>query len=161
MALTKELVETHHGEITVASIPDKSTTFKVILPVDKAHYKEDEIVEAAEKDLHEPAISIPDKSGSPLRSDQHSRQHRLHPEDSSGLIHPGINLHREARGEKREASILIVEDNSDVTRYICSFLENDYRILTAENGKEGLKKAIAKYPELIISDVMIDRKSVV
>jgi YesN/AraC family two-component response regulator len=51
--------------------------------------------------------------------------------------------------------VLVVEDNPDVTSYICSFLENDYRILTAENGKEGLKKALAKYPDLIISDVMM------
>jgi YesN/AraC family two-component response regulator len=34
-------------------------------------------------------------------------------------------------------------------------MENEYRILTAENGKEGLKKTIDKYPDLIISDVMM------
>jgi YesN/AraC family two-component response regulator len=51
--------------------------------------------------------------------------------------------------------LLIVEDNPDVTAYISSFMENDYRILTAENGKEGFKKTIDKYPDLIISDVMM------
>jgi YesN/AraC family two-component response regulator len=50
---------------------------------------------------------------------------------------------------------LIVEDNPDVTNYISSFMANDYRILTAENGKKGLKKTIDKYPDLVISDVMM------
>jgi DNA-binding response OmpR family regulator len=34
-------------------------------------------------------------------------------------------------------------------------MENDYRILIAENGKSGLKKILEKYPDLIISDVMM------
>jgi YesN/AraC family two-component response regulator len=34
-------------------------------------------------------------------------------------------------------------------------MENAYRILKAENGKEGLKLVINKYPDLIISDVMM------
>jgi YesN/AraC family two-component response regulator len=48
-----------------------------------------------------------------------------------------------------------VEDNQDVTNYICSLLENDYQILTAGNGVVGLKIALKKYPDLIISDVMM------
>jgi len=34
-------------------------------------------------------------------------------------------------------------------------MENEYRIVTAENGKIGLKKTLDKYPDLIISDVMM------
>ena len=34
-------------------------------------------------------------------------------------------------------------------------MENDYRIITAENGKIGLKNTLDKYPDLIISDVMM------
>jgi YesN/AraC family two-component response regulator len=34
-------------------------------------------------------------------------------------------------------------------------MDHEYRILTAENGKEGLKKTIEEYPDLIISDVMM------
>ena len=66
-----------------------------------------------------------------------------------------VDNERISKPKKSAPLILIVEDNPDVISYISSFLENDYRILTAENGKEGLKKAIAKYPDLIISDVMM------
>ena len=48
-----------------------------------------------------------------------------------------------------------MEDNPDVTTYIKSFLEKEYRIITAENGQVGWKKTIEKYPNLIISDVMM------
>ena len=51
--------------------------------------------------------------------------------------------------------LLIVEDNLDVTLYISSFLESEYRIITAENGEEGWEKASKKFPDLIISDVMM------
>jgi len=148
LALTKELVELHHGTINVSTdiagqiLTDKLTVFTIQLPIGREHFTDDEIVEESlepeysneqrassirksEANIQKPASSIPDKSGSPLHSDQH----------------PG--------------TILIVEDNPDVISYICSFLENEYRILTAENGKEGFKKAIAKFPQLIISDVMM------
>ena len=39
--------------------------------------------------------------------------------------------------------------------YICSFLENEFRIITAENGRLGLKKTLDKVPDLVISDVMM------
>jgi YesN/AraC family two-component response regulator len=55
----------------------------------------------------------------------------------------------------RSPLLLIVEDNPDVTSYISSFMENDYLIISAENGSVGLKKALANYPDIVISDVMM------
>jgi YesN/AraC family two-component response regulator len=51
--------------------------------------------------------------------------------------------------------LLVVEDNPDVTTHIGSFLDHDYRIITAINGNEGAKRALECYPDLIISDVMM------
>ena len=134
LTLTKELVELHHGEMTVTSIPEKATTFKVILPVDKLQYKEDEIVKELEAENSRP------KTGKKIHLDTQDLSPISDRSEASGL---------------RSPLILIVEDNLDVASYICSILDNDYRIIAAENGKEGLKKALAKYPDLIISDVMM------
>lgn len=51
--------------------------------------------------------------------------------------------------------LLIVEDNRDVIDYLQGVLENDYLIIKAENGSDGLEKAIKYIPDIIISDVMM------
>lgn len=51
--------------------------------------------------------------------------------------------------------ILIVEDNSDLRRYIASCLVGKYNVVEAENGKLGLDKCIEIIPDVIISDLMM------
>ena len=53
--------------------------------------------------------------------------------------------------------ILIVEDNFDVRNYIKENLEQHYKIEEAENGEEGILKAIEKIPDLIITDLMMPK----
>ena len=54
--------------------------------------------------------------------------------------------------------LLIVEDNPDVTRYLQACLADAYQISIAKDGQEGIEKAIAEVPDIIISDVMMPRK---
>ena len=54
--------------------------------------------------------------------------------------------------------ILIIEDSPDVIRYLHICLDEDYLILTAGNGQEGIEKAIESVPDIIISDVMMPEK---
>lgn len=54
-----------------------------------------------------------------------------------------------------QSIILIIEDDNDIRKYIASSLENNYRILTAKNGKEGLNLAQIHIPNIIISDIMM------
>src|SRR5699024_10043204 len=52
-------------------------------------------------------------------------------------------------------TILIVEDHSAFRNYMVQELSLNYTILTAENGKTGLEKAIEHEPDLIITDMMM------
>jgi signal transduction histidine kinase/ligand-binding sensor domain-containing protein/DNA-binding response OmpR family regulator len=140
LALTKELVEIHHGKIDLqCSRTGQSTltTFTVSLPLTKDHFKPEEIIQE----------SILENTK------------ELKAEEIDKVI-----VEREESGEtlltqkKSAPTLLIVEDNPDVTSYIRSFMEKDYRIVDASNGEVGFKKAIDKVPDLIISDVMMPEK---
>lgn len=53
-------------------------------------------------------------------------------------------------------SILLVDDEVDVLEFISYNLKKEgFKVLTATNGKEAVKKAVAELPQLIILDVMM------
>ncbi len=52
--------------------------------------------------------------------------------------------------------VLVVDDEMDMRIFISTVFEtNGYEALSARDGKEGLKKAIEKKPDLIILDIMM------
>jgi CRP/FNR family transcriptional regulator, cyclic AMP receptor protein len=52
--------------------------------------------------------------------------------------------------------ILVIEDNDEIRSNISEILElSGYKTITAENGKEGLVKAISEQPDLIVCDIMM------
>lgn len=57
--------------------------------------------------------------------------------------------------EENAPTILVVEDNKDMLRYILSCVQHRFKTITASNGKKGFEKAISKTPDIVISDVMM------
>ena len=51
--------------------------------------------------------------------------------------------------------ILLVEDEADYRLLIASDLEEDYQVVEAANGKEGLAKALETIPDLVVTDLMM------
>lgn len=51
--------------------------------------------------------------------------------------------------------VLVIEDEEDIRNYITDELSQDFQILSATNGKEGLSLANKVIPDLIITDVMM------
>jgi DNA-binding response OmpR family regulator/anti-sigma regulatory factor (Ser/Thr protein kinase) len=57
---------------------------------------------------------------------------------------------------EKQYRVLVVEDSDEIRENIVSLLElNDYIVLIAENGQEGLTLALKELPDLIISDRMM------
>ena len=52
-------------------------------------------------------------------------------------------------------SILVVEDNEELKAFLKNILSENYTVITASNGEEGLQHAVDDLPDLIISDVMM------
>jgi len=61
----------------------------------------------------------------------------------------------ETKTFNEEITLLVVEDNNDLRKYITSFLKNYYTILSTENGKQALDILQTENVHLIISDVMM------
>ncbi|WP_303331316.1 ATP-binding protein, partial [uncultured Muribaculum sp.] len=52
-------------------------------------------------------------------------------------------------------TILVVEDNNDMRRFICSVLRDKYNLLEASNGEEALSILLSNQVDFIISDLMM------
>ena len=62
--------------------------------------------------------------------------------------------------ENTGKTILIVEDEPDVSAYLKAFFEdNGFKVITAANGKEGFEKAKAGSPDLITLDITMPEES--
>ena len=72
--------------------------------------------------------------------------------ENSNLFEP-ISLFEDSITDNKR--ILLVEDNEDLRVTIKAELEKKYIVLDAPNGKEALLIALAKNPDLIITDVMM------
>lgn len=129
LALTKELVELHKGNITVSSEVGKGTTFLLHLPLGSDHLGPDEFI----RPLEASELSVIDT------------QDACEDENERVVIGRALPL------------ILLIEDNDDLRKHMRSYLDNGYRVLEATNGKDGLQKAVETIPDLVISDVMMPK----
>ncbi|WP_163709330.1 hybrid sensor histidine kinase/response regulator transcription factor [Mangrovibacterium lignilyticum] len=131
LAFVKSLVLLHKGQITVDSIVNKGTSFKVQLPVSKEDFNSQEIsIEPVQYHQAMRAPVIQDVSG--------GKSETINPDALSS-----------------KPTILIVEDNIDLINFMKESLEMSYQVVMALNGVKALEKLEKVTPELIISDVMM------
>ncbi|MCW8814297.1 MAG: ATP-binding protein, partial [Chlorobium sp.] len=135
LALTKELVELHKGEISVESEEDKRTTFIIRIPLGRDHLKPEEIIE--EKVEEKKVIRTMDE------------------DEFIEEINAEEKFDIETFTETGKPLLLIVEDNVDVRNYIKGYLGENYKIIEAVNGNDGFHKSLQSSPDLIVSDVMM------
>lgn len=51
--------------------------------------------------------------------------------------------------------VLVIDDNKDIRQLVSEVMNDDYNVITAGDGKEGIRKATRYVPDLIICDVMM------
>lgn len=131
LALVKELVELHKGEIEAHSVPNKETSIHIKLSVDKSNFKNDGF-------LINPKIST-------------EKEQFL---DINTAIEDDVKLLKNSE----LPILLIVEDNDDLRQLLKQTFENSYNVISAPNGSLGVQMALEHIPDLIISDVMMPEK---
>ncbi len=137
LAITKELVDLHHGSINAESEIGNWTEFTILLPSGREHLKDNEIINEEFKNPEELMSLVNDESF--LVSNNAGDEAARDIKDSSKNI------------------VLIVEDNYDMREYIKKFLSKDYLVEEAVNGEQGVRKAKKIIPDLIISDIMMPK----
>lgn len=135
LSLVKEMVDMHHGTIKVTSEPEAGSRFMVTLPLQKEVFEQDSQVEFILNDSQSPTTH-PDSS---LQTEK-----RPEAEDKEDM---------ENNAAPDTFTILVVEDNEELKAFLKNILSENYTVITAPNGKEGLQHAVDNIPDLIISDI--------
>jgi CheY-like chemotaxis protein/AraC-like DNA-binding protein/two-component sensor histidine kinase len=147
LALTKELVELHKGNINVESKTGIGSEFTVELPIGREHLSDDEITDDIKSDLVLSTINREYNLDEVNVEDKKSHFDEL-PIGASSIT---------GEVENDKTIILVVEDNADVREYIKDSLGNTFQIEEAANGESGVEKAKELIPDLIISDIMMPK----
>ncbi len=135
LALSRELVEFHKGEITVTSQPGKGTTFCIFFPLDKQYFDPEIAVEHVSDDFvyqYSPGIY--------------------------GIPHAELNTFAGPPLENKKPGnpvLLFIDDNADMRSFVQSTMEDKYNVHLASNGIEGLENARQLMPDIVVSDVMM------
>lgn len=133
LALVKELVSLHNGNIRAKSELGKGACFEVLLP--SIHQDQTDTLL-----LEQPALSQSGNWTSEFAEEV--------PQAPAIAVLPST--------EKESLPLaLVVEDNKDMSRYIQQQLAAQYQLIAAPNGKEGLKMAQEHIPDIIICDLMM------
>ncbi|MEZ4931084.1 MAG: two-component regulator propeller domain-containing protein [Saprospiraceae bacterium] len=150
LSLAKMIVEKHHGEIKVESEEGLGTTFRIQLQAGKAHFSEAELLpsESIAPTNGLPPFALPDPPETLFSTEKISSNSEM----TDGQEEP-ITV----ASDPEKPLILLVEDNHDIRDYLRENLESDYRISEASDGHEGLEKAIADPPDLIVADIAMPR----
>lgn len=135
LSLVQRLVALHHGTISVESAPDRGTAFTITLPVSIDAYAAGE--RAADDDAAPAATAV-----------QYIPEAETATDADAGA-------EPEPAGDRR--TIMLVDDNDTILKYMREALAADYRIVMAHDGEEALKMLDEETPDMIITDVMMPR----
>ncbi|WP_210487762.1 hybrid sensor histidine kinase/response regulator transcription factor [Rufibacter aurantiacus] len=139
LALSKEFIKLHHGEIFVVSKEREGTRFTFSLPLGKDHLKEEEIVlETPKAEQSAPLIA--------------------------GVLDADLELHtgllpQEDAATVKEHTIMVIEDNKELREFLVTRLSTDFNVVDAPQGNFGLQQAFDLIPDLIICDVNLPQKN--
>ncbi|MCD8043126.1 MAG: substrate-binding domain-containing protein [Tannerellaceae bacterium] len=145
LALSKAFIELHKGTITVESAGGTGSLFTFRIPVTQPGYSA--FVYTGEISSDNNSIS--------LREDMESILPVENLSEKAEATGSSFAVPDQVREQGGEYSILIIDDNADIRNYLRATLQNNYTILEAENGKEGVKMAMKYVPDVVICDILM------
>ena len=145
LALVKSFVELHHGEVWVESELGKGSDFIVEIP--REHVDKSLVIHMEDEDV--------DNSVSNSNSDNKNVVN----ESVLQYIDDGVRkcgkVQQLVSENTNKPTVLVIDDNNDIRQYEHTLLQDDYIVIEAVDGKEGLEIAKKEVPDLVICDVMM------
>ncbi|MCP3136607.1 ATP-binding protein [Pyxidicoccus xibeiensis] len=151
LALVRELVKLHGGDVSVESTVGQGTCFTVWLPRGSAHLPAEEVDRTPRSHaltgnvtlFAEEALRWSLPASAPLPADG---------APADGALEDGLA----ARPAPEATRILLADDNADLRTYVSGLLGNAFRrVETVTDGQAALEVARRTLPDLILSDVMM------
>ncbi|MEO5564511.1 MAG: hybrid sensor histidine kinase/response regulator transcription factor, partial [Chitinophagaceae bacterium] len=127
LAITKEFVRLHGGDITVESVEGMGSCFIVTLPILSIQIE------------NEPVSTMEIAHNTGL--------------DTELSFQPLALLTQETSARRKKKAVLLIEDSEDFRFYLKENLKSSYIIIEAPNGKIGWQKTLSEHPDLIVCDV--------
>jgi signal transduction histidine kinase/DNA-binding response OmpR family regulator len=133
LALVKDLVNLHEGQIDLKSISGVGTEITILLPMVQKNANSDMVMEIPALDAIDPDLEMPVEF-------EPSREVLSEEEMNSQNI------------------VLVIEDNDDIRNFLRLGLEPKYRVFEAVDGESGIERATQIIPDIIICDIMMPGK---
>jgi signal transduction histidine kinase len=147
LALAKNLAELHRGRIAVESTAGEGSTFTLILPKGRAHFRRSlDEVRLGRKRASLPATTVETRA----RAAALPTDHGSFPTIAS--VGPPASL---TKIQGRRPRILVVEDQPELREMLVEHFRSSCDVLSAEDGEPALALAKSHLPDLILSDVMM------
>ena len=127
LALTKSIVEKHHGRICVESRVGIGSTFRVLLSLERSEYEQDEHITIDETEEKQPVSDFLPETEEDQEGQQGGHKYKL----------------------------LVVEDNLELQQILLQLFRPYYQVAVADNGRMGLEQVYAFKPDIIVSDIMM------
>lgn len=125
LSLVKQFADLHHATVAAESEEQKGSRFTVCFKLGKTHFDADKV------------------------------DYLVDDGADKGKQQPAEPLMTEPAHEVEKATVLVVEDNPDLRSFIHNLLNDQFHVVEASDGAEGLQAAKMVWPDLIISDVVM------
>jgi signal transduction histidine kinase len=130
LALARDLARAHGGDLTVGTAPEGGALFRCELPL--------------------PPV---EPGAHPVRTDAGAAAARM----AGELSTQGTGATASATAPVRDgkAEVLVIEDNPEMARHVADVLGPSAAVHVAHGGQAGLAAAVARPPDLVVTDLMM------